>query len=142
MFSFESKGYSVHLTVELRKNGGVIDRVDLPHHRCHIGLVVDQTLLNGSDSSGQSGEKESAAAESGESIHDSIAAEVIASCPTYPTVTADHFPLGASLLYRSKGASQWTLGQVTFPSAFMDFLNLFLRVIRIYLNVQGVILFF
>ena len=97
------------LTVELQKNRDVIDQVDLPHHRCYMALVMDQTLM---DSQEELVEKHSTEVNAGQSSQTPIVAEVIAACPMYPGVTAEHFPLGAALLYRAEMSSQWTLGQV------------------------------
>ena len=104
------QGTSPILTVELQKNGDIIDEVDLPHHRCYMALVMDQILMN---SQGKLEERKSVEVNVGQSSQTPIAAEVIAACPMYPGVTAEHFPLGAALLYRAEMSSQWTLGQVT-----------------------------
>ena len=98
------------LAVELQKNGDVIKQIDLPHHRCHMALVMDQALL---DSQEGLEEEQRTEVDAGRSSQTPTAAEVIAACPMYPAVTAEHFPLGAALLYRAEISSQWTLGQVT-----------------------------
>ena len=98
------------LAVELQKNGDVINQIDLPHHRCHMALVMDQTLL---DSQEGVEDEQSAEVDAGRSSQTPVAAEVIAACPMYPVVTAEHFPLGAALFYKAEISSQWTLGQVT-----------------------------
>ena len=72
-----------------------------------MALVMDQTLLDS-----QEGLEEEQSTEVGGGRSSQIAAEVIAACPMYPAVTAEHFPLGAALLYRAEISSQWTLGQV------------------------------
>ena len=101
------------LTVELQKNGDIIDQVDLPHHRCYMALVMDQALV---DSQKELEENQSTEVNAEKSSRTTIVAEVIATCPMYPGVTAEHFPLGSALLYRAEMSSQWTLGQVTFFS--------------------------
>ena len=91
-------------------NGDVIDQVDLPHHRCYMAVVMDQTFT---DSQEGLVKEQRTEMDAGISSKIPIVAEVIAACPMYPAVTAEHFPLGASLLYRAEMSSQWTLGQVT-----------------------------